>query len=236
MANGIEYSLVEEALSVVGKNIVDFYKFLGITRQQNSNNKKIGYYPIKHANDIAQFFNVTVESVLNNTFVLLLKKEKINAVIVRKAESATKKQPISDDTVNVPFFKDGVVSAGFGAENGDLGDHDLLPFKPEDLRIMFNVSPKAKIGIIPCFGNSMEPTIHESDLIVFCHDGQEAIEGAIYVCRYDGELFVKRFKKRPCIALISDNKDYEPINVEEHLEIDIIGRVVGSYSINSKRF
>lgn len=142
----------------------------------------------------------------------------------------------SDDTVNVPFFKDGVVSAGFGAENGDLGDHDLLPFKPEDLRIMFNVSPKAKIGIIPCFGNSMEPTIHESDLIVFCHDGQEAIEGAIYVCRYDGELFVKRFKKRPCIALISDNKDYEPINVEEHLEIDIIGRVVGSYSINSKRF
>lgn len=140
------------------------------------------------------------------------------------------------NTVYVPFFKDGVVSAGFGAENGDLGDPDMLPFKPEDLRIMFNVSPKARIGIIPCFGNSMEPTIMESDLVVFCHDGQEAIEGAIYVCRYDNELLVKRFKKRPYFALISDNKDYEPIEIAEDLNIEILGRVVGSYSINSKRF
>lgn len=142
----------------------------------------------------------------------------------------------TENTVYVPFFKDGVVSAGFGAENGDLGEPDMLPFKPEDLRIMFNVSPKARIGIIPCFGNSMEPTIMESDLVVFCHDGQEAIEGAIYVCRYDNELLVKRFKKRPYFALISDNKDYEPIKIAEDLNIEILGRVVGSYSINSKRF
>lgn len=142
----------------------------------------------------------------------------------------------AENTIYVPFFKDGVVSAGFGAENGDLGDPDMLPFKPEDLRIMFNVSPKARIGIIPCFGNSMEPTIMESDLVVFCHDGQEAIEGAIYVCRYDNELLVKRFKKRPYFALISDNKDYEPIKIAEDLNIEILGRVVGSYSINSKRF
>lgn len=142
----------------------------------------------------------------------------------------------AENTVYVPFFKDGVVSAGFGAENGDLGDPDMLPFKPEDLRIMFNVSPKARIGIIPCFGNSMEPTIMESDLVVFCHDGQEAIEGAIYVCRYDNELLVKRFKKRPYFALISDNRDYEPIKIAEDLNIEILGRVVGSYSINSKRF
>ena len=140
------------------------------------------------------------------------------------------------NTIYVPFFKDGVVSAGFGAENGDLGDPDMLPFKPEDLRIMFNVSPKARIGIIPCFGNSMEPTIMESDLVVFCHDGQEAIEGAIYVCRYDNELLVKRFKKRPYFALISVNRDYEPIKIAEDLNIEILGRVVGSYSINSKRF
>jgi phage repressor protein C with HTH and peptisase S24 domain len=140
------------------------------------------------------------------------------------------------NTIYVPFFKDGVVSAGFGAENGDLGDPDMLPFKPEDLRIMFNVSPKARVGIIPCFGNSMEPTIMESDLVVFCHDGQEAIEGAIYICRYDNELLVKRFKKRPYFALISDNKDYEPIKIAEDLNIEILGRVVGSYSINSKRF
>lgn len=141
-----------------------------------------------------------------------------------------------NNTIYVPFFKNGIVSAGFGGENNELGAPELLPFTTEDLRIMFNVSPNAKIGIVPCFGNSMEPTIQESDLIVFCCDMQEVIEGAIYVCRYDGELFVKRFKKRPYLALISDNKDYEPIKIKEDLSVDIIGRVVGSYSINSKRF
>ncbi|EJP74625.1 S24 family peptidase [Campylobacter sp. FOBRC14] len=141
----------------------------------------------------------------------------------------------NSDTVYVPFFKDGVVSAGFGAENDDMGDYDLLPFNPQDLRLMFNVSPRARLGIIPCFGNSMEPTIKETDLVVFCVDQIEAIEGAIYVCRYDGELLVKRIKKRPSLQLISDNKDYEPISMSEELPITIIGRVVGSYSINSKR-
>ena len=155
---------------------------------------------------------------------------------IASAQNVEAADEADKNTIYVPFFKDGVVSAGFGAENGDLGDPDMLPFKPEDLRIMFNVSPKARIGIIPCFGNSMEPTIMESDLVVFCHDGQEAIEGAIYVCRYDNELLVKRFKKRPYFALISDNKDYEPIEISEDLNIEILGRVVGSYSINSKRF
>lgn len=68
------------------------------------------------------------------------------------------------------------------------------------------------------------------------NDGQEAIEGAIYVCRYDNELLVKRFKKRPYFALISDNRDYEPIKIEEDLSIEILGRVALCYSINSKRF
>ena len=84
--------------------------------------------------------------------------------------------------------------------------------------------------------NIETPDLMESELVVFCHDGQEAIEGAIYVCRYDNELLVKRFKKRPYFALISDNRDYEPIKIEEDLSIEILGRVALCYSINSKRF
>ena len=142
-----------------------------------------------------------------------------------------KKQP---DTIYVPFFKDGLVSAGKGIINFDNGEYDYLPFKENDLRIMFNVNPKAKLAIIPCAGNSMEPTIKEGDLIVFQQDFSQ-IEGAVYVCRYDDELFVKRLRKRPTIALISDNKDYDPIEIQEAEEIEILGRVVGCYSIISKR-
>lgn len=140
---------------------------------------------------------------------------------------------IKDDTVYVPFFKDGAVSAGFGTQ--DFGnDCDFLPFKKQDLRLMFGAHSTAHIGVIPCIGNSMQPTIEEGELIVFQCDGSQN-EGAIYVIRFEGELFVKRLKKRP-LQLVSDNKDYEPIEPQADQELEIIGRVIGSYSINSKRF
>ena len=37
------------------------------------------------------------------------------------------------------------------------------------------------------------------------NDRQKAIEGAIYVCRYDNELLVKRFKKRPHCDMFNSN-------------------------------
>lgn len=156
-------------------------------------------------------------------------------------DSSTKKplmlitQEPKDDTIYVPFYKNGIVLAGVGGENDDFGEPDVLPFKPSDLRLMFNVSPNTKIGIVPCFGNSMEPTIKESDLVVFSYDNTQ-IEGAIYIFKYENEIFVKRLKKRPHLALISDNPAYEPINIQDEKEAYIIGRVIGSYSINSKRF
>ena len=204
---------INELLSTRGINTVELASILGVSQSLISQWQSDSKGTKKYLPKLAKFSGYPVEYWLN---------DEIESPDVEQIST-------SENTIYVPFFKDGVVSAGFGAQNGDLGEYDLLPFNPEDLRIMFNVSPKATIGIIPCFGNS-------SDLIVFCHDGQEAIEGAIYVCRYDGELFIKRFKKRPYLSLISDNKDYDPIVVQENLDVEIIGRVVGSYSINSKRF
>ncbi|EAI4415590.1 LexA family transcriptional regulator [Campylobacter fetus] len=140
---------------------------------------------------------------------------------------------IKEDTIYVPFFKDGAVSAGFGTE--DFGnDCDFLPFKKQDLRLMFGAHSTANIGIIPCIGNSMQPTIEEGELVVFQQDNTQS-EGAIYVVRFENELFVKRLKKSP-LQLVSDNKEYEPISLGEFGEIEILGRVIGSYSINTKRF
>jgi len=212
---------INELLSTRGINTVELASILGVSQSLISQWQSDSKGTKKYLPKLSKFSGYPIEYWLNDE----IESPEIEQTL-----------PINENTIYVPFFKDGVVSAGFGAQNGDLGEYDLLPFKSEDLRIMFNVGPKAIIGIIPCFGNSMEPTIHESDLIVFCHDGQEAIEGAIYVCRYDGELFIKRFKKRPRLSLISDNKDYDPIMVQENLDVEIIGRVVGSYSINSKRF
>ena len=193
---------------------------------------------------LAKIFNCSTDDFFNETPITkkhIITKNNISAPNVAEIQSDNidmrdnymlqKKQP---DTIYVPFFKDGLVSAGKGIINFDNGEYDYLPFKENDLRIMFNVNPKAKLAIIPCAGNSMEPTIKEGDLIVFQQDFSQ-IEGAVYVCRYDDELFVKRLRKRPTIALISDNKDYDPIEIQEAEEIEILGRVVGCYSIVSKR-
>lgn len=67
----------------------------------------------------------------------------------------------------------------------------------------------------------MQPTIEEGELVVFQQDGTQS-ESAIYVvCN---ELFVKRLKKRP---LISNNANYEQINLNESQSFEVLGRVIG---------
>lgn len=98
---------------------------------------------------------------------------------------------------------------------------------------MFNLHGLNKIGILPVIGDSMQPTIPEGQMIVFQDDGSN-VEGGIYVVEYQNETFVKRLKKRP-LRLVSDNKDYEPIEIDNLEEIRIIGRVVGTYEFNYRR-
>ncbi|EAI3887335.1 S24 family peptidase [Campylobacter fetus] len=204
---------------------------------------------------IANALNVNVEFFLDSEFgssisssISSSKNKKLSS-IVRQSQNLSSNKPLNtpnlkksqdnisisvkEDTIYVPFFKDGAVSAGFGTE--DFGnDCDFLPFKKQDLRLMFGAHSTANIGIIPCVGNSMQPTIEEGELVVFQQDNTQS-EGAIYVVRFENELFVKRLKKRP-LQLVSDNKEYEPISLGEFGEIEILGRVIGSYSINTKRF
>ncbi|MDA3069384.1 XRE family transcriptional regulator [Campylobacter sp. CN_NE3] len=216
-----------ELMNLKNVNTLQLASILGISQPQislwRSDKQKPSRERIK---DLSDFFGVPTDYLLNDKYDNL--DQFMNDTT---GYMLAKKQP---DTIYVPFFKDGLVSAGKGILNFDNGDHDYLPFKESDLRLMFNVNPKSKLGIIPCAGNSMEPTIKEGDLIVFQQDFSQ-VEGAIYICRYDGELFVKRLRKRPKIALISDNKDYEPIEINEAENIEILGRVVGCYSLVIKR-
>ncbi|OCR98927.1 hypothetical protein A9K75_09235 [Campylobacter fetus subsp. testudinum] len=233
--------------SGVGKSTIQLYK-----------SKKDKNPTIEKLTKIANAFNVATDDLQNKDLSISMsisKKENFSKNVHKSSEMSISKSNLSpskplnslnlkksqdkisisvkEDTVYIPFFKDGAVSAGFGTE--DFGnDCDFLPFKKQDLRLMFGAHSTANIGIIPCVGNSMQPTIEEGELVVFQQDNTQS-EGAIYVVRFESELFVKRLKKRP-LQLISDNKDYQPIALEEVQEIEILGRVIGSYSIKTKRF
>ena len=215
---------LSDLLKEKGINTIQFADILGISQPLVSQWLAGEKRTKKHLLPLAKFSGYPIAYWLDDTIEKPTEAHKYTDNI---SSNSTK-------TVYIPFYKDGVVSAGRGAENDDFGEPELLPFNPNDLKIMFNVSPHAKLGIVPCFGNSMEPTIKESDLVVFCDDINQ-IEGAIYVCKYENEIFIKRIKKRPMLALMSDNKDYEPIIIEEELNVEILGRVVGCYAINSKR-
>lgn len=75
-------------------------------------------------------------------------------------------------------------------------------------------------------GDSMEPQIHDGDLIVFVHD-ETWIPGNIAIVRLDGKLFVKGIlRSKNGYLLRSQNRDYADIEVSEDDDFSVVGRVV----------
>jgi phage repressor protein C with HTH and peptisase S24 domain len=103
---------------------------------------------------------------------------------------------------------------------------DVLAFKKEWVRTRLNVDPR-NLLLIAAVGDSMTPTLEDSDLLLvdlseprFRHDG-------IYVMRRENLLEVKRLQRRPdgSLNIISDNPAYAPAIIAADT-IQIIGRVV----------
>ena len=80
---------------------------------------------------------------------------------------------------------------------------------------------------IEAVGNSMEPTLHEGDLIVLDRSKIEPISGQIFVVRTPDGLVVKRLKRAGRTwRLVSDNPAYPPRSVSR--EDRVLGRVAWS--------
>jgi phage repressor protein C with HTH and peptisase S24 domain len=107
---------------------------------------------------------------------------------------------------------------------------DYLAFKKEWVQAQLNTDPR-NLLLIEAVGDSMAPTLKNSDLLLvdlgeprFRHDG-------IYVLRSDDELVVKRLQRRPdgTLKIINDNPAYESSVVEDN-SVYIIGRVIWTAS------
>lgn len=134
----------------------------------------------------------------------------------------------STELKKIPFYKT-FASAGFGSINKEIYDpDDWVGFSPNWLNSMGIYS--SKLALIMTAGDSMQPTIHNNDIILI--NMQEIIpkDGNIYVVRQGDQLWVKRVQGIVGgIRLISDNKEvYQPIdiNFHENLDFEIIGQVV----------
>ena len=107
-------------------------------------------------------------------------------------------------------------SAGTGYMYGENGDEVVYcnrNIKPYD----FAVSAK---------GNSMEPLISNGDAIL-CRKDFDFENGHLYVVDYDGESYIKKvYDIGHQLRLVSENKEYQDILLDNNDFLKIVGSVV----------
>ena len=129
-------------------------------------------------------------------------------------------------TIQIPVYDDVYASAGQGLLNEEYITRHI-DMQRDFLRDYFGVANFLGLSIITARGDSMSPTIPENcQLLIQQSDSFQ--EGQICVVRLDNELYVKRLQKRPKYKLISDNKNYEDIELENE-DYEILGVVVGFF-------
>ncbi|EAJ8366663.1 LexA family transcriptional regulator [Campylobacter jejuni] len=134
-------------------------------------------------------------------------------------------ETLNDDMINIPFFENVRASAGSGIYN-DEESTQALGLSKSFLRECFGLYSFINLSVILGQGDSMAPTLPENCYLLIQQG--EVAEGEICVTRIEDELYVKRLQKRPKLKLLSDNKAYEPINLEGE-NFEILGRVVGYF-------
>jgi phage repressor protein C with HTH and peptisase S24 domain len=85
--------------------------------------------------------------------------------------------------------------------------------------------------LLDIFGNSMAPELRDGDTVLIDESQKDVLAGALYAVGIDDAIMVKRLEKHPGkLALLSDNRDYEPIFLTNHdmAKARIIGKVIWS--------
>lgn len=137
--------------------------------------------------------------------------------------------PFSEDFALVPLYSV-EVSAGHGAAIDQERPAARLAFRRDWLKEIG--LQENKIATVTASGDSMEPTIHDGDVLLLDTTQRQVIKDAIYVVRQDRLLYVKRLQRLydGSIRIGSDNPAYthEIVPKRDLPFLEIIGRVVWS--------
>ena len=174
---------------------------------------------------ISSAFNMTPASFIDEDNVRQMSDNISKDAEIVSSNGVFLPQTLNDDIVSIPFYEDIRASAGSGAYN-EAETAEQLNFPKSFLRQYFGLISFDNLSIIIGKGDSMSPTLPESCYLLVQNGSVN--DGEICIARLDDELYVKRLQKRPKLKLFSDNKTYEPIELEGE-NFEIIGRVVGYF-------
>jgi phage repressor protein C with HTH and peptisase S24 domain len=133
------------------------------------------------------------------------------------------------DYIYVPVYEVGA-AAGSGVEVGEERIVDFLAFRTWFIHQELRANPK-DLAVLWVFGDSMEPTLSDGDVVLVDRSKTELNAEALYVLRRENMLLIKRVQAGagPLFLARSDNPDYQPLEFrmsDVGKEIHVIGRVV----------
>jgi phage repressor protein C with HTH and peptisase S24 domain len=147
--------------------------------------------------------------------------------------------PVADERyVDIPVY-DVVASMGLGAAMPDYDTvvDNLRLTKTWVQRHIPGASHTSNLAVISGYGDSMKPTFDDGDILLVDRAVHTLTLDAVYVLSFNDQLFIKRIQRRPdgSVAIISDNKVYDPIVVpsKEKDSIQVLGRIL--FAWNGKR-
>lgn len=118
------------------------------------------------------------------------------------------------------------LSAGGGSLETEAGVAGYFAFRADWLR---RKGQPERMVLMDVVGVSMEPEIRHGDMVLIDQSQARIFAHAVYAFGVDDTVLVKRVEKRPgMVVLLSDNRDYAPIELRGQ-EVDglrVIGRVV----------
>lgn len=198
---------------------------LGVTRQSLYLWTKGERMPDKeNLQKIANYFNVSLDSLVGDNDGLKIEEKKIDSFI--SGES-----PLPDDVVSISEYRL-KLSAGNRDEEPlweELNDVNKVWYRREffvDRRVNPEKCKRATV-----YGNSMEPLLHDGDKILFVEtpQGTPIRDGNVYIISINGALKVKRLSQKTdgTIVIKSDNPAYQEETVDENVSgFYVLGRVL----------
>ena len=142
-------------------------------------------------------------------------------------DSIEEKCQVNDKLIEIEYFPDVYLSAGYGVEVLDEYSETVVI----DERFLMSergmrVNPKY-CKMVCVSGNSMFPEYHHGDRVIIDESDTNLTDGQIYAFRYDGQCYVKEINRAGNkIKCISVNKEYEPFYIERDVDFKVFGRIL----------
>ncbi len=135
-------------------------------------------------------------------------------------------ESIGDDMVKIPRYN-ATLAAGAGSWNDGRRKQDEIPFTRSFLLKRLGRSSATGLSVLEAAGDSMEPLIHDGDLVLI-DENDTRIRDGVFAFLLDDEARVKRFRRTMTgVTISSDNATYpeERLEGEDMARLNVIGRL-----------